>query len=110
MSDILNLDVLRPLYADEPEALVDLVRDAVRTSASLVERLEASTGAEIESAGHLAHELKGLCSTIGANEVASVAEEIESGAKSGNWDQIAARLGALRAAHERFVAAAAAMA
>ena len=55
------------------------------------------------------HELKGLTRTIGAEELGDLSERAEGWARSGQWDELAQGLGALRAAQERFAKAAAAL-
>jgi HPt (histidine-containing phosphotransfer) domain-containing protein len=107
MAIALNVDQLRPLYANEPEALGDLFRETVGVTAQLIERLERDTATVATI--HAAHELKGVCRTVGAEELAFLGAEIESLAQEGRWDEIEDRLFILRRAHERLAEAVAAI-
>ena len=107
MTEVLNLDSLRALYANEPEGLALLLEEAVNSSAVLIDTLERSSVERSKETRDAAHELKGLCGTIGANELAALGAEIETLAREGRWDEIAAKTQQLRDAHLRLSAAAA---
>jgi HPt (histidine-containing phosphotransfer) domain-containing protein len=97
------------LFADDPETLRDLVLEAVENSAGLIERLAPLCDAHSADATKVLHELKGLTRTVGAQELGELSERAEEWAQGGQWDELGQGLGALRAAHERFARAAAAL-
>ena len=106
---VLSLDQLRSLFADDPENLLSLVLEAVENSAGLIERLQALSDARSDDASQVLHELKGLTRTVGAEELGDLSERAEEWARTGQWDELAESLGALRAAQERLAKTAAAL-
>ncbi|HTX03298.1 MAG TPA: Hpt domain-containing protein [Candidatus Acidoferrales bacterium] len=106
---VLSLDQLRSLFADDPENLRALVLEAVEHSGGLLDRLQALSAARSDDASKVLHELKGLTRTVGAEELGDLSERAEGWARSGEWDELVQGLSALRAAHERFAKAAAAL-
>jgi HPt (histidine-containing phosphotransfer) domain-containing protein len=105
----LDVEQLRPLYRDEPEALGALFRETIGATAVLIRKLAREVGSQ-RTTMHLAHELKGVCRTTGAEELAFLGGEIEDLAAEGSWDDIAMRLEMLELAHLRLVDAVASLA
>lgn len=106
---VLNLDQLEALFADDPENLRALVAEAVENSAGLINRLQALCDARSDDASKVLHELKGLTRTVGAEELGDLSERAEGWARTGQWDELAQSLGALRSAQDRLAKAAAAL-
>jgi HPt (histidine-containing phosphotransfer) domain-containing protein len=86
-----------------------LVLEAVENSAGLIERLQALCDAHNDDASKVLHELKGLTRTVGAEELGDLSERAEGWARTGQWDELAQSLGALRAAQDRLAKAASAL-
>ncbi|MGH7659583.1 MAG: Hpt domain-containing protein [Vulcanimicrobiaceae bacterium] len=82
--------------------IADVLQDTVLTLADLIGRLERSLEST-EGSVHLAHEIKGVCLTVGAEEVAETSAEIERLAKHGEFEAIRRCLPALRDAERRLV-------
>ena len=89
--------------------MLSLVLEAVENSAGLIERLQALSDARSDDASEVLHELKGLTRTVGAEELGDLSERAEEWARTGQWDELAESLGALRAAQERLAKTAAAL-
>ena len=104
MLKTLDVEQLRPLYLDEPHALRELFLETLGVTAELIGRLTES-GRCGDEAMHLAHELKGVCRTTGAEELAFLAGEIESLAAEEDWEEVEVRQEMLARAHRRFAAA-----
>ncbi len=81
----------------------------MENSAGLIDRLGSLCDARSDDASKVLHELKGLTRTVGAEEVGDLSERAEGLARSGDWDELAQTLGALRAAQGRLAKAAAAL-
>lgn len=106
-ASVLDIEHLRPLFAGASEELKALVDETVSSSAALIEKLDAQSigpSREIakEEAMKLAHELKGLTRTVGAEELGTLSERAEQAAASGQWDDFAHQVASMRVAHRRF--------
>jgi HPt (histidine-containing phosphotransfer) domain-containing protein len=86
-----------------------LVAEAVTSTAQLIDRLTEYASERSDEAPRVLHELKGLTRTVGAQELGALSEDAEGLARAGQWEDLLARLPALRAAHGRFADAAKAL-
>jgi HPt (histidine-containing phosphotransfer) domain-containing protein len=102
----LDIDRLRPLYKDDLDELMGLIRETVNASAELIERFERAALVRNVEAADVGHELKGLCATIGAKELAGLSEDLEALVKEGRWEDVLLRVRVMREAHRRLVTAA----
>lgn len=109
MAMTLNAERLTAIWPSEPEMVTELLREAVATVSELISKLAYSIDSSNESA-RLAHEIKGLSLTVGAEEIAETSAEIEYLAKNGRTDESKSRVPTLRAAEQRLIDAVAAIA
>ena len=98
----LDLGRLRPLYKDDPDELSGLIRDTVLESAALLGRLDRAIEAQSPEAMDIAHEMRGLCATAGAVELAALCEELERLASGDSWNELPAYQVRMHEAQERF--------
>jgi HPt (histidine-containing phosphotransfer) domain-containing protein len=101
----LNPQRLADLFGDDREAMCEVLGLAIDNVAQLARQLTVllSAGDRVEAAT-VAHEIKGVCANIGAEELAALAAGLQTALQRSSVDQIGA--GSLLEAYERFVASA----
>ncbi|GAC1418142.1 MAG: hypothetical protein NVSMB5_09390 [Candidatus Velthaea sp.] len=88
---ILDLSRLQGAFDDDVTGIADLLEMALETGAKHLHALHAGLqSADLGAVSRAAHSIKGSTSNIGANSAALLASDIESRARSGTWDGIAA--------------------
>src|SRR5579863_1350176 len=86
----LNPQRLADLFGDDREAICEVLGLAIDNVAHLARRLVVllSAGDRAEAAS-VAHEIKGVCANIGAEELAALAAGLQAALQRSNGDQIA---------------------
>ena len=110
MSEPLDIRHLRELFEDDMGSLLQLVNEAVDRSRILIEQIDRFAAERSSESIGAAHELRGLLKTIGAQELASLSDDLEDLARSERWSDVLHRSAQLHDAHKRFEAAAAGLA
>ena len=82
-----------------------MVREAAHSGEDLIDRLQLLCERQDSAAVEVAHELKGLTKTVGAEELGALADQAEELAQLANWFDLEVLLEDLRGAHERFAEA-----
>jgi two-component system sensor histidine kinase/response regulator len=97
---------LGALFAEEPEAFEQFLKDLSRTADECVRAITAaSEERDLALLRARAHELKGVAGNVGAQELAACCHRIGEAAKCGTTIDVNAALPALKEAHVRCDAA-----
>lgn len=91
--DSAMLDQLRESVGDDPEFLAELVDEFLQDAPVQLESLRgAATSGAAADAGRAAHTLKGNSRTFGAMQLASLCQQAETAAGSGDLAAVLSRL------------------
>jgi HPt (histidine-containing phosphotransfer) domain-containing protein len=97
-----TLDELRASVGGDESFLAELVGEFLEDAPRQLETLRSGLeGGDAETVRRAAHTLKGNGRTFGAEELASVSQELEAAAKAGDLDAARARVPDLEAAWDR---------
>jgi HPt (histidine-containing phosphotransfer) domain-containing protein len=96
---------IRELLQDDPEAQADVLLAAFRNLKEIVEQLSvALIAGNLSAAIALSHELRGVSSNIGAEELASLGRELDTALRSSQSVATVGYTHSLDAAYDRFLA------
>ncbi len=105
----LEISRLEEIFEDDTAGIADLLAAAMETGATHQAALREGIAREdLGAVMRASHAIKGSSANIGGNEVAAVAGRIETAARAGTWEGIAADADALDAAYEQLRGAVAA--
>jgi HPt (histidine-containing phosphotransfer) domain-containing protein len=100
--DTAVLGELRESVGDDPEFLAELVDEFLADAPAQLETLRtAAASGDAGEARRAAHTLKGTGRTFGARQLASLCQEAETEAGSGDLDAVLARVDGIDAEWER---------
>jgi len=98
MSAPIDMRRLKEMFGDDDELIREILEIFVSTSRPALERLELCAGRrDGEGVRSAAHEIKGACANVGADELARSAEAIEQSAMRGDWSRVGEQIGILGA-------------
>ena len=99
-----NSSRLTDLFPNDDAAVIDLLDAAVGSLEGLCEGLSKALAAANWQAGlALSHELKGVCSNIGADELAALADALQVDLRNSQSVDSSKYLPMLKLAHQQFL-------
>lgn len=100
---VLNADRLSALFGTDRASIAEILELAIDSLKTLVERfgIELSAG-RTNDAHALAHEIKGVCANIGAEELAAIAADLQARLGKRPREPMGGWAASLPAAYDRF--------
>ncbi len=100
----LNPDRLVELLGTDRVSISEILELAIGALKTLVERLRIELSAGRSNDAHaLAHEIKGVCANIGAEELATIAADLQAKLATDSHEPIDSWAASLPEAYDRFV-------
>lgn len=95
---MLNYDYLNEITGGDAEFLAELLSDFLAQTPAMIAQLESALASgDSDTLGKVAHALKGSARSVGADEFAAIAFELEQAGKSGDLSHAPDALQRLRA-------------
>ncbi|MBY0454673.1 MAG: PAS domain S-box protein [Burkholderiaceae bacterium] len=86
--DLIDFKRLEEYFGDDPETIFELLKIFLSSTSLLLKKLPpAIAERETKAVMSIAHEVKGSCSNIGIETMATLAAELERAASNGDWPQ-----------------------
>lgn len=99
----LNAERLTGLFGNDRASIAEILDLAIDSLKTLVERLQVELSAGRASDAHaLAHEIKGVCANIGAEELAAIAADLQAKLAKGPREPVDGWGSNLPPAYDRF--------